>query len=96
MSIIPPAQIVASGSVAAGVELVFGASLATVYETLDVGEVDYSWEFGDGTLSQTRDPHVSHTYESDGMFNVTLSVSSLSQTLATSYQLNVYMSKISN
>ena len=79
-----------------GVELMFGASLATVYGTLDAGEVGYSWGFGDGTVSQTRDPRVSHIYQIDGMFNVTLSVTSLSQTLTASYQLNVYRSKIIN
>lgn len=94
VTIIPPALAEESDSVPAGVELLFGASLVTVYGTSITGQITYSWQFGDGTVILTRDPSVPHTYQSSGMYNVSLSVITFSQNLTESYHLNVYMSKV--
>ena len=94
VTIIPPALAEESDSVPAGVELLFGASLVTVYGTSITGQITYSWQFGDGTVILTQDPSVSHTYQSSGMYNVSLSVITFSQNLTESYHLNVYMSKV--
>jgi PKD repeat protein len=36
---------------------------------------DYVWDFGDGNITSTVDPVISHTYTSQNSFNVTLTVS---------------------
>ncbi len=43
----------------------------------------YSWEFGDGTSSTSRDP--SHTYASSGTYDVTMSVTDLAGNVSTSF-----------
>jgi len=53
-----------------GEEVTFDASASTAA----TGDLTYTWEFGDGTETETDDPVITHTYEDDDEQEVTLTV----------------------
>ena len=93
VSIIAPIQAVANGSAPTGIQLLFRAQLQSQYSTVYVGQVSYSWTFGDGGSSDTNDPLVSHTFLSPGTYTVSLSAIAPYSTVGTTYQLTIYDSK---
>ena len=56
-------------------DLVLPASTVEVINNTVDNNFSFSWDFGDGTTSNQRDPGT-HTFESEGSFDVTLTVTS--------------------
>jgi YVTN family beta-propeller protein len=67
----PPAAAFSASSVAAGQHTAFDASDST---DPDGTIATYSWDFGDGSTTQTASPTVNHTYASAGHYTATLTV----------------------
>lgn len=68
VEIVPPAHT----TVATSVQLVFAAHISTLYNTSVTGLLLYSWDFGDGSVTQPSASAItsSHTYTSAGTFTV--------------------------
>jgi PKD repeat protein len=71
----PIADIVVPAQVTAGVAAQFKSEILPANQDLAQGNLQYTWDFGDGTVDATTGAAAVHTYAQAGEYEITLSIS---------------------
>ncbi|MDT0684975.1 ThuA domain-containing protein [Autumnicola psychrophila] len=74
---------------AGGLPLTIKASAEGTFDP-DGDKLTYVWDFGNGETVETNEPYVEHTYESEGVYAVTLKVSDGNGSTSQSPKVEVY------
>lgn len=88
VNITAPIQI-SGNQLPAMLNLVFGATVQTQYYTSFLGNITYTWDFGDDSSPVVEFP-TTHTFQHAGHYIIILTVSNQLMSMSKSLEVNVY------